>query len=65
MQEHDVLQNIIFRVLGTHTELDTNKKQLIAAEILAKLIHKTTFHEDNNEAKPSQNNDTDKGPTTI
>tara|TARA_R110002020_G_scaffold438170_1_gene648591 strand:+ start:228 stop:389 length:162 start_codon:yes stop_codon:yes gene_type:complete len=49
-----VLEDIIMRVLDTRTDCDADTKKLIAAEILAKLIHKTTFPEELNEVKPSQ-----------
>ena len=64
MEKSDVLRNIIIRVLSIHTDIDENTKQLISAEILAKLIHKTTFQEEENETKSSQNKDTDKGIAT-
>ena len=50
-----VLEGIIMKVLDMRTNCNTDTKKLITAEILAKLIHKTTFLEEQNEVKPSQN----------
>lgn len=53
MERHDVLREIISKVLSLRTSVDKSTRELIAAEILAKLIHKTTFQEEENETKPS------------
>jgi hypothetical protein len=54
MENHDVLREIISKVLSLRTGVDKNTRELIAAEILAKLIHKTTFQEEDNETNTSQ-----------